>query len=140
MRFAPKGNDYSLDRYRTQVRRTLAVLERKGSRRCRFSSGASDSIADIATCPWAGNVGTFLGKAAEADYPKLMAWVEIIAARPAVKRALAAIDDVRAKNDSVRQGRQRGNRPCSAAAGTPRRHSPASRSVRVVLVTCLART
>ena len=27
MRFAPKGNDYSLDRYRTQVRRVLDVLE-----------------------------------------------------------------------------------------------------------------
>jgi len=62
-----------------------------------FLGGASYSIADIATFPWARNVGTLLGKAAEADYPKLMAWVETIAARPAVKRALAAVDDVRGK-------------------------------------------
>jgi hypothetical protein len=27
MRFAPKGNDYSLDRYRTQVRRVLTTLQ-----------------------------------------------------------------------------------------------------------------
>ena len=29
LRFAPKGNDYSLDRYRTQVRRALEVLEKR---------------------------------------------------------------------------------------------------------------
>src|SRR5579863_8374210 len=28
-RFAPKGNDYSLDRYRTQVRKTLDVVEKR---------------------------------------------------------------------------------------------------------------
>jgi GST-like protein len=96
MRFAPKGNDYSLDRYRTQVYRALQVLEKRLGE-APFLGGASYSIADIATFPWARNVGTFLGKAAEADYPKLMAWVETIAARPAVQRALAAVDDVRAK-------------------------------------------
>jgi len=62
-----------------------------------FLGGASYSIADIATFPWARNVGTFLGKPAEADYAKLMSWVETIAARPAVTRALAAVDDVRSK-------------------------------------------
>jgi GST-like protein len=96
MRFAPKGNDYALDRYRTQVRRALDVLDKRVAE-APFLGGASYSIADIATFPWARGVGTFLGKAAEADYPKLMAWVETIAARPAVKRALAAVDDVRAR-------------------------------------------
>jgi GST-like protein len=96
MRFAPKGNDYALDRYRTQVRRVLEVLERRLGV-VPFLGGASHTIADIATFPWARNVGTFLGKPAEADYPKLMSWVETIAARPAVTRALAAVDDVRNK-------------------------------------------
>jgi GSH-dependent disulfide-bond oxidoreductase len=96
IRFAPKGNEYSLDRYRTQMRRALDVLDKRLSE-VPFLDGASYSIADIATFPWARNVGTFLSKAAEADYPKLMAWVETIAARPAVQRALAAVDDVRAK-------------------------------------------
>ena len=94
MRFAPKGNDYALDRYRTQVRRVLEVLEKRLGV-VPFLGGASYSIADIATFPWARNVGTFLGKPAEADYAKLMSWVETIAARPAVTRALAAVDDVR---------------------------------------------
>jgi len=96
MRFAPKGNDYSLDRYRTQVHRALEVLEKRLAE-VPFLGGESYSIADIATFPWARNVGTFLGKAAEGDYPKLMAWVAKIAARPAIGRALAAVDDVRTK-------------------------------------------
>jgi GSH-dependent disulfide-bond oxidoreductase len=96
MRFAPKGNDYSLDRYRTQVRRVLATLdERLGV--VPFLGGQSYSIADIATFPWARGVDAFLGKPAEADYPKLMAWVATINSRPAVTRALAAVDEVRAK-------------------------------------------
>ena len=80
MRFAPKGNDYALDRYRTQVRRVLEVLEKRLGV-VPFLGGASYSIADIATFPWARNVGTFLGKPAEADYAKLMSWVETIAVR-----------------------------------------------------------
>jgi GST-like protein len=95
-RFAPKGNDYSLDRYRTQVRRVLATVEERLGV-VPFLSGQSYSIADIATFPWARGVGTFLGKPAEADYPKLMAWVGTINSRPAVTRALAAVDELRAK-------------------------------------------
>jgi GST-like protein len=96
MRFAPKGNDYSLDRYRTQVRRVLAALEERLGI-VPFLGGQSYSIADIATFPWARGAGTFLGKPAEADCPKLMAWVATINSRPAVTHALAAVDEVRAK-------------------------------------------
>src|SRR6267142_3447113 len=92
MRFAPKGNDYSLDRYRTHVRRVLATLEERLGV-VPFLGGQTYSIADIATFPWARAVGTFLGKPAEADYPELMAWVAGIAARPAIGRALAKVDD-----------------------------------------------
>jgi len=96
MRFAPAGNDYALERYRTQVKRVLEVLEGRLAV-TPFLGGPDYSIADIATFPWARNVGPLLGKAAEADYPKLMAWVAGIAARPAVAKALAAVDDVRTK-------------------------------------------
>jgi len=96
MRFAPKGNDYALDRYRTQARRALEVLDKRLAA-APFLGGDSYSIADIATFPWARGVGAFMGKAAEADYPRLMAWVATIAARPAVGRALAAVDEVRVK-------------------------------------------
>ena len=96
-RYAPKdGNAYSLDRYRTQVRRVLGVLEGR-LEAMPYLGGRDYSIADIATFPWARNIGLFLGKPAEAEYPKIMAWVEGIAARPAVARALQAVDEVRAK-------------------------------------------
>jgi len=95
-RFAPKGNDYAVDRYRTQVRRVLDVLEQRLGT-APWLGGADYSIADIATFPWARGVGTFLGKAAEQEYAKLMAWVAAIASRPAVVKALAAADDVRTK-------------------------------------------
>jgi GST-like protein len=96
MRFAPKGNDYAVDRYRTQVRRVLDVLEQRLAA-TPYLGGAEYGIADIATFPWARNVGPLLGKEAETAYPKLMAWVATIAARPAVVKALAAVDDVRAR-------------------------------------------
>jgi GSH-dependent disulfide-bond oxidoreductase len=66
-----------------------------------FLGGQSYSIADIAAFPWAREVGTFLGKPAEAEYPKLMAWVATINSRPAVTRALAAADEVRAKTTQL---------------------------------------
>ena len=56
MRFAPKGSDYSLDRYRTQVRKTLDVLEKRLGE-ARYLGGSEYSIADIATFPWVRNTG-----------------------------------------------------------------------------------
>ena len=56
MRFAPKGDDYALDRYRTQVRRALEALEKRLAA-VPFLGGQSYSIADIATYPWVRNVG-----------------------------------------------------------------------------------
>ena len=95
-RFAPKGNDYALDRYRTQVRKTLDVVEKRLGEAAYLGGGAY-SVADIAAFPWLRMTGTLLGKAVEAEYPKVMAWVAGIAARPAVVKALAAADDVRTK-------------------------------------------
>ena len=80
----------------TQVRRVLATLEERLGV-APFLGGQSYSIADIATFPWARGVGTFLGKPAEAEYPKLMAWAATINSRSEVARALAAVDGVRAK-------------------------------------------
>jgi GST-like protein len=95
-RFAPQGNDYSLDRYRTQVRKTLDVLEGRLAASA-YLGGSAYSIADIATFPWVRATGMFLGKDVEAQYPKTMAWVAGIAARPAVVKALAAVDEVRGR-------------------------------------------
>ena len=95
-RFAPKGNEYGVDRYRTQVVRILDVLEERLAR-VPYLGGAEYGLADIATWPWARNVGMFLGEATAKAYPKIGAWVASIDARPAAQRTLAKVTDVRTK-------------------------------------------
>jgi GSH-dependent disulfide-bond oxidoreductase len=95
-RFAPSGNQYSLDRYRTQAIKTLDVVEGRLGQSA-YLGGGEYSIADIATFPWLRTTGLFLGKDVEARYPKVAAWVGKIAVRPAVVKALAAVDEVRGK-------------------------------------------
>jgi GST-like protein len=95
MRFAPKGNDYSVSRYRTQVHRVFDVAEeRLGT--AAWIGGGEYSIADVAWFPWARALPALLGDDAK-KYPKVAAWAEKIAARPAVARALAKVDEVRAQ-------------------------------------------
>jgi GST-like protein len=96
LRFAPKGNDYALSRYRTQVTRVLDVLEQRLGA-SPFLGAAEYSIADVSVFPWARNIGTLMGKETEAKYPNIAKWVATIAARPAVVKALAATDDIRAR-------------------------------------------
>jgi GSH-dependent disulfide-bond oxidoreductase len=96
MRFAPPGNDYSLSRYRTQVHRVWEAIEER-LKQTEYLGGSEYSIADIATFPWARNIPALLGPQAAQTYPRVMAWVEKISARPAVAKALAAADDVRGK-------------------------------------------
>ena len=95
VRFAGPGNDYSLSRYKTQVRTVYKTLEQRLGE-AKYLGGDAYSIADIATFPWARMVDMFLGEA-KAEHPNLLRWIADIAARPAVVRALAAADEVRAK-------------------------------------------
>jgi GST-like protein len=95
-RFAPPGNDYSLSRYRTEMRRLYDVLEaRLGV--VPYLGGADYSIADIATFPWTRNHDAQGVKWSE--HPNLARWSDAIAARPAVKRALAKVDAIVSSRD-----------------------------------------
>jgi GSH-dependent disulfide-bond oxidoreductase len=94
-RFAPSGNDYSLSRYRTQVRRLCEALEKRLGQ-VAWLGGAEYSIADVATFPWGRAIGNFLG-GIEKTYPNMQAWVDRIAPREPVKRALAAVADTSTK-------------------------------------------
>jgi GST-like protein len=96
MRFAPAGNDYAKSRYATQVHRVLEVIEKRLAT-APYLGGSEYGIADIATFPWARNIPALLGADAAAKYPNVMRWVGKIDERPAVKTALAKVEDVRAK-------------------------------------------
>lgn len=100
LRFAPPGNDYSLSRYRTQVRTLLITLDaRLGERR--YLGGDEYTIADVATFPWVHH--DVLRAEASGRHPNLERWAGEIAARPAVARALEAAADVRTKVSTADQ-------------------------------------
>ncbi len=96
-RFAPKpGNEYSLNRYRTQAHRLTEAMEGRLAQ-APYLGGDEYSIADMATFPWLRGVPALLGAEAAQAYPKVVAWAAKIAERPATKRALAAVEELRAK-------------------------------------------
>jgi len=92
-RYAPAGNEYSLSRYTSEVRRLLGVLERRLTG-TPWLGGAAYSVADIATWPWvrtACSIFPWLGSSDHAtlrDWPALGRWFTAIAARPAVQRGV----------------------------------------------------
>ena len=89
-KYAPEKLRYPIDRYATEVKRQLDVLNRHLSTR-RYLAGDEYSIADIATWPWYGalatgrlySAGTFLSVH---EYTHVARWSAEVAARPAVKR------------------------------------------------------
>ena len=96
VRFAPAGNEYSKSRYTTQVHRVLEVMDARLAEKP-WLGGGEYGIADIASYPWARNIPVLLGAPAAEKYKNVMRWVGVINERPAVKKALAAADDVRGK-------------------------------------------
>jgi GST-like protein len=96
LRFAPAGNDYSKSRYFTQATRVCDVIDRRLAA-ATYLAGSEYSVADIATFPWMRNVPTLLGADAAAKIPNITRWVKLIDERPAVKRALAEVEAVRAR-------------------------------------------
>ena len=95
LRFAPPGNDYAKSRYATQVRRVYESLDQRLAGN-EFLAGAEYTIADMATFPWTRLAEMLLGEDAK-NYPNVLRWNAAIAVRPAVVRALAQTDAVRAR-------------------------------------------
>ncbi|SRR5579883_938573 len=95
-RYAPPGNDYSVTRYTSEVRRIFGVLERRLAASAYLGFSAY-SIADVATWPWirtASGIYPFLTQAAErgdalGEWPALGRWFRRIGERPAVQRGVA---------------------------------------------------
>jgi GSH-dependent disulfide-bond oxidoreductase len=96
--FAPKGHDYSLSRYQTEVRRLYDLLEERLSKNA-YLGGAEYTIADIATWPWTRNHDA-QGVSFD-DKPNLKRWFNSIAERPAVKKALEKIGAVKSSRDTA---------------------------------------
>ena len=95
-RFAPSGNDYAKSRYFTQANRVCEVIDRRLASQP-YLAGSEYSIADIAAFPWLRNVSGYLGAEPATGLANISRWVKQIDERPAVRKALAAVDAVRAR-------------------------------------------
>lgn len=84
-KYAPETIPYGIEHFTNEVTRLYGVLEKRLTDRDYLA--VDYSIADIACYPWvlrAPEVGQDLAK-----YPRISAWVQRIAARPAVQRGMA---------------------------------------------------
>lgn len=93
--YAPEKITYGIDRYTNEVNRLYGVMNRRLADH-RYLGG-DYTIADMASYPWARlwmNQGQDIGA-----FPHMQAWLERIAARPAVERALTVGKDVRKHYD-----------------------------------------
>jgi GST-like protein len=96
--FAPAGNDYSMGRYQSELKRLYALLEQRLGEKP-FLGGDDYSVADIATFPWTRNHAAH-GVRLE-ENPNLKRWFETIAARPAVQRAIDKVTAIKSSRDSA---------------------------------------
>ena len=95
-KFAGPGNDYSAKRYRTQV--LFDVYEQRLTAQP-YVTGKDYTIADIAAWPWLRNFE--LLAIDPGQYPTVKKWVDKIAARDAVKRALAQVGTLTSVRDKA---------------------------------------
>ena len=87
MHYAPESLPYAKNRYLKEVERHYRVInDRLGS--AKFLAGSTFSIADMAHWGWAASVGYIFGEKGLADYPHVARFMEDMAKRPAVQRAL----------------------------------------------------
>lgn len=90
--YAPVKIDYAINRYTNEAIRLYGVLEKQLSKNT-FIAGKLYSIADIAIFPWVRswkNQGIDLS-----DFPHVAKWYEVISNRPAVKRGIEVLADLR---------------------------------------------
>jgi glutathione S-transferase len=93
----PGKIEYGRARYVNELNRLCGVMERRLGE-APFLAGEY-SIADMAAWPWA-RVAHRLGQSFE-DFPNLKQWVDRIAARPAVERALKAGEGLRRRPEQM---------------------------------------
>lgn len=90
--FAPPGNEYAENRYRTQAVRVFEALDHRLSQ-ARFLAGDDYSIADMATFPWTRDRAAKWGGNWD-GYKNVRRWFDEVAARPAVAKMMREMDEV----------------------------------------------
>ena len=89
--YAPEPIPYAIERYANETKRLYNVLDRRLGE-AGYVAG-DYSIADMAIFPW--TVGHERQGVSLDDYPNVKRWSEAIHARPAVRRGLALLQELR---------------------------------------------
>ncbi|AWW50677.1 glutathione binding-like protein [Polynucleobacter paneuropaeus] len=90
--YAPEKIEYAINRYTNEAKRLYGVLDRQLSKHP-FIAGNEYSIADIAIFPWTRN---WKNQGIEIDeFPHFKKWFEKISARPAVRRGVEVLTNLR---------------------------------------------
>ena len=90
--YAPEKLPYAIERYTNEAKRLYGVLDRRLAK-SRYIGCSEYSIADIAVFPWLRswkNQGIDWN-----DHPHLKGWFDEIAARPAVRRGVEVLAELR---------------------------------------------
>lgn len=90
--YAPEKIEYAVNRYTNETRRLYQVIDKRLAQ-CAYLAGDDYTIADIATFPW---LRSWESQGIDwADYPHAKRWFDEIAERPAVKRGVEVLADLR---------------------------------------------
>jgi len=90
--YAPEKIPYAVERYTNEAKRLYGVMNKRLAK-SKYLGGPAYSIADIAVFPW---LRSWKNQGIEwNDYPHLKGWFDEVAARPAVKRGVEVLADLR---------------------------------------------
>jgi GSH-dependent disulfide-bond oxidoreductase len=84
--YAPKGNEYALNRYMYEAQRHYGILDARLAKQ-KYMVGDSYGIVDMAVWGWARLIPNALGEDYWAMFPNLKRLVDEVSARPAAARA-----------------------------------------------------
>jgi len=100
--YAPEKIAYAIDRYGNEAKRLYGVLDRRLAQNV-FVAGSEYTIADIAIFPW---LRSWKNQGIDLDeFPRVRAWFDGIAARPAVQRGVEVLAGMRRsiQSDTARE-------------------------------------
>ncbi len=90
--YAPEQIEYAINRYTNEAKRLYGVIDKQLSKNA-YLAGDEYTIADIATFPW---LRSWKNQGIDwADYPHAKRWFDEIAERPAVKRGVEVLANLR---------------------------------------------
>lgn len=97
--FAPKpGNDYSLSRYRSEMKRLYELLDSRLGESA-YLGGDDYTIADMATFPWTRQHQAHGINPGE--HPNFKRWFDAISERPATKAMIARQTDIKSSRETA---------------------------------------